>query len=195
MVMPWARAILSISKKAWSFPVRPYYYILSFPKINRNPNNSKAEGRKGHTGPMGQPRGEELPFRFLSRPSGSRGDILGPQSSPMWGRAALQVPLSSHDIVMDWVHPGGSQQTTEDEMVGWHHWLSGHGFGWTLVVGDGQGGLACCSSWGPKSQTRLRDWTWTELNWNLNCIKMYLENVEAVLIFLKIWKHMVMPPG
>ena len=39
---------------------------------------------------------------------------------------------------------------TEDEMVGWHHQLDGHGFGWTPRVGDGQGGLACCSSWGPK---------------------------------------------
>ena len=39
---------------------------------------------------------------------------------------------------------------TEDEMVGWHHWLNGHGFGWTLGVGGGQGGLACCSPWGHK---------------------------------------------
>ena len=39
---------------------------------------------------------------------------------------------------------------TEDEMVGWHHQLKGHGFGWTLGVGDGQGGLACCGSWGHK---------------------------------------------
>ena len=38
--------------------------------------------------------------------------------------------------------------TTEDEMVGWHHRLDGHGFGWTLGVGDGQGVLACCCSWG-----------------------------------------------
>ena len=37
---------------------------------------------------------------------------------------------------------------TEDEIVGWHHRLDGHGFGWTLGVGDGQGGLACCDSWG-----------------------------------------------
>ena len=37
---------------------------------------------------------------------------------------------------------------TEDEMVGWHHQLDGHGFGWTLGVGDGQGGLACCGPWG-----------------------------------------------
>ena len=40
--------------------------------------------------------------------------------------------------------------TTEDEMVGWHHRLNGHGFGWTPGVGDGQGSLACCSSWGRK---------------------------------------------
>ena len=37
---------------------------------------------------------------------------------------------------------------TEDEMVEWHHQLDGPGFGWTPGVGDGQGGLACCSSWG-----------------------------------------------
>ena len=36
---------------------------------------------------------------------------------------------------------------TEDEMVGWHHRLNGHGFGWTLGIGDGQRGLVCCSSW------------------------------------------------
>ena len=39
---------------------------------------------------------------------------------------------------------------TEDEMVGWHHRLDGHEFEQALVVGDGQGGLACCSSWGHK---------------------------------------------
>ena len=40
--------------------------------------------------------------------------------------------------------------TTEDKMPGWHHRLDGHGFGWTPGVGDGQGGLACCDSWGRK---------------------------------------------
>ena len=39
---------------------------------------------------------------------------------------------------------------TEDEVIRWHHQLNGHEFGWTLGVGDGQGGLACCSSWGCK---------------------------------------------
>ena len=39
---------------------------------------------------------------------------------------------------------------TEEKMVGWHHQLNGHGFGWSLGVGDGQGGLVCCGSWGRK---------------------------------------------
>ena len=43
---------------------------------------------------------------------------------------------------------------TEDEMVGWHHRLNGHGFGCTPGVGDGQGGLACCSLWGRKESDR-----------------------------------------
>ena len=43
---------------------------------------------------------------------------------------------------------GRGEGMTEDEMVGWHHRLDGHEFGWTLGVGDGQGGLACCGSWG-----------------------------------------------
>jgi len=40
--------------------------------------------------------------------------------------------------------------TTEDEMAGWHHQLNGHEFVGTPGVGDGQGGLACCDSWGRK---------------------------------------------
>ena len=39
---------------------------------------------------------------------------------------------------------------TEDEIVGWHPRLNGHEFGWTLGVGDGQGRLGCCGSWGCK---------------------------------------------
>ena len=42
------------------------------------------------------------------------------------------------------------KRRTEDEMVRWHHWLDGHGFGWSPGVGDEQGGLACCGSWGCK---------------------------------------------
>ena len=46
---------------------------------------------------------------------------------------------------------------TEDEMAGWHRRLDGHGFGWTSGVGDGQGSLVCCDSWGRKeSETTER---------------------------------------
>ena len=41
-------------------------------------------------------------------------------------------------------------ETTEDEMVGWHHWLNGHEFEQALGGGEGQGSLACCSPWGRK---------------------------------------------
>ena len=50
---------------------------------------------------------------------------------------------------------------TEDEMAGWHHWLDGHGFGWTLGVGDGQGGLVCCGSWGRKESDTAEWLIWT----------------------------------
>ena len=51
---------------------------------------------------------------------------------------------------------------TEDEMAGWHHRLDGHEFEWTLGVGDGQGGLACCDSWGCK-ESDMTEWlNWTE---------------------------------
>ena len=55
---------------------------------------------------------------------------------------------------------------TEDEMAGWHHWLDGHEFEWTPGVGDGQGGLACCNSWGHKESDTTERLNWTELNWS-----------------------------
>ena len=57
--------------------------------------------------------------------------------------------------------------TTEDEIAGWHHRLNGCEFEWTLGVGNGQGGLACCNSWGGK-ESDMTEWR-TELNWRLNC--------------------------
>ena len=52
---------------------------------------------------------------------------------------------------------------TEDEMSGWHHWLDRHEFGWALGVGDGEGGLACCYSWGRKELDTTEWLNWTEL--------------------------------
>ena len=51
---------------------------------------------------------------------------------------------------------------TEDEMARWHHWFDGHEFEWTLGVGDGQGGLACCDSWGRKESDTTEWLNWTE---------------------------------
>ena len=61
--------------------------------------------------------------------------------------------------------------TTKDEMAGWYHQLNGHGFGWTPGVGDGQGGLACCSPWGCKESDRTEWLNWTELTMGLSPIK------------------------
>ena len=53
--------------------------------------------------------------------------------------------------------------TTEDEMAGWYHKLNGCEFEWTPGVGDGQGGLACCNSWGRKESDTTERLNWTEL--------------------------------
>ena len=52
--------------------------------------------------------------------------------------------------------------TTEDEMVGWHYWLDGHGFRWTPGVSDGQGGLSCCGSLGHKESDTTEQLHWTK---------------------------------
>ena len=57
---------------------------------------------------------------------------------------------------------GKGKGTTENEMVGWHHWLNGHEFESALGVGDGQGGLACCSTWGSKESNTTEQLNWTE---------------------------------
>ena len=54
--------------------------------------------------------------------------------------------------------------TAEDEMAGWHHWLDGHESEWTPGVGNGQGGLACCDSWGHRESDTTKRLNWTELS-------------------------------
>ena len=70
--------------------------------------------------------------------------------------------LEDSDAGRDW----GQEEkgTAEDEMAGWHHQLDGHEFEWTPGVGDGQGGLACCNSWGLKESELKKRLNWTELN-------------------------------
>ena len=67
------------------------------------------------------------------------------------------------DAGTDWGQE--EKETTEDEMIGWHHWLNRHWFGWTLGAGGGQGGLACCGSWGHKESDTTAWLNWTEMNW------------------------------
>ena len=69
--------------------------------------------------------------------------------------------LEKTDAGRDW----GQEEKgmTEDEMAGWHHCLDGHEFEWTPGVGDGQGGLACCNSWGRKESDTTEQLKWTEL--------------------------------
>ena len=47
-------------------------------------------------------------------------------------------------------------------MAGWHHWLDGRESEWTLGVGDGQGGLVCCDSWGRKESDTTEQLIWSE---------------------------------
>ena len=61
---------------------------------------------------------------------------------------------------------GRRRRGRQDEMAGWHHQIDGLGFGWTPGDGDGQGGLACCGSWGHK-ESDMTEWlNWTEMRKN-----------------------------
>ena len=62
---------------------------------------------------------------------------------------------------------------TEDEMARWHHQLDGYEFEWTPGAGDGQGGLACCNSWGHKRWTWLSDWTELKVLLYVSCISKH----------------------
>ena len=65
------------------------------------------------------------------------------------------------DAGRDWGQE--EKEMTEDEMAGWNHWLNGRESEWTLGAGDGQGGLACCDSWGRKESDTTERVNWTEM--------------------------------
>ena len=81
--------------------------------------------------------------------------ILWPPDAESW------LIRKDPDAGKDWGQD--EKGMTEDEMVGWHHRHNGHGFGWTLRVGDGQGGLARCGSWGRKESDTTKQLNWTKL--------------------------------
>ena len=73
--------------------------------------------------------------------------------------------------------------TTEDEIVGWPHWLVGHEFEQAGGVGDGQGGLVCCSPWGCKESDTIERLNWTGLYpLNTNSISPRCNNQKCLLM-------------
>ena len=81
--------------------------------------------------------------------------ILWPPDAKRW------LIWKDPDAGKDW----GQEEkgTTKDDIVGWHHWLSGHEFGWTPGVSDGQGVLVCCCPWGPKESATTDRLNWTDI--------------------------------
>ena len=80
--------------------------------------------------------------------------ILWPPDAKSW------LIWKDSDAGKDWRQE--EKGTTEDEMVGWHHRLNGHEFEQALGVGDGQGGLVCCSLWGHKESDMTEQLNWTD---------------------------------
>ena len=80
--------------------------------------------------------------------------ILWPPDAKSW------LTWKDPDAGKDW---GQEKKMTENEMVGWHHQLNGHGLGKTPAPGDRQGGVACCSSWGHKESETTEQLNSTEL--------------------------------
>ena len=90
---------------------------------------------------------------FIGRTDEAETPVLWPPDAKSW------LIWKDPDAGEDWRQE--EKGMTEDEMIGWHHWLNEHGFGWTLGVGDGQGGLACCDSWGRKELDTSERLNWT----------------------------------
>jgi hypothetical protein len=88
-----------------------------------------------------QPKGDQF-WVFIGRTDvEAEAPVLWPPDEKSW------LIWKDPDAGKDW---GQKKGRTGDEMVGWHHRLDGHGFGWTLGIGDGQGGLVCYGSRGCK---------------------------------------------
>ena len=127
-------------KESWA-PKNWYFWTVLLEKTLESPLDCK-EIQPAH------PKGDQS-WVFIGRTKvEAETPVLWPSDVKSW------LIWKDPDAVKDW----GQEEKgmTKDDMVGWHHRLDGHGFGWTLGVGDGQGGL-CCGSWGRKeSDTTVR---------------------------------------
>ena len=126
--------------------------------------------------PSVNPKGNQL-WIFIGRTyTEAEVPILWPRDEKSW------LIGKDPDAGKDWGQE--QKETREDEIVGWHHQLDGHGFGWTLAVGDGQGGLACCGSWG----CRESDMT-ERLNWLTDCQYLLLLTLAFNCWIFQICRH------
>ena len=104
-----------------------------------------------------------------------------------FGHLMRRVDLLEKTLMLgrDW----GQEEkgTTEDEMAGRHHGLDGREFEWTLGVGDGQGGLACCDPWGHKESDTTEQLNWTELFGFLHDLRKSLWGQSGLSPFSRLW--------
>ena len=100
------------------------------------------------------PKGDQSWVFIGSTDAEAETPILWPPHAKSW------IIGKGPDAGRDWRQE--DKGMTEGEMAGWHHWLDAYEFGWTLGVGDRQGGLACCDSWGRKQSDTTKRLNWTE---------------------------------
>ena len=98
----------------------------------------------------------DQPWDFFDRNDAkAETPVLWPPHAKCW------LIIKDSDAERDWGQE--EKRTTEDEMAGWHHWLDGRECEWTPGVGDWQGGLVCCNSWGRKESDTTEWLNWTEI--------------------------------
>ena len=156
-------------KKGWA-PKNWCFWTVVLEKTLESPLDSK------EMKPVNPKRNQ--PWIFIGRTDTEAETlILWPPDAKNW------LIGNDPDVGKDWRQE--EKGTTEDEMAGWHHQLSGHEFEQAPGVGDGQGSLACYSPWGLRSWTRLSKWT--ELNWTFWLIllswNLYIVGVGLVRAF------------
>ena len=135
-------------KESWA-PKNWYFWPVVLEKMFKSPLDCK-EIQLVH------PKGDQS-WVFIGRTDvEAETSILWPPDAKSW------LIWKDPDAGRDWEQE--EKGTTEDEMVGWHQWHNGRGFGWTLGVGDGQGDMACCGSWGCR-ESDMTEWlNWTGLS-------------------------------